>query len=55
MQMPTRRRNQGGHGLTLENFQFFTSDFLFTEIFLRSFAVAAASTLICPVMAYPVA
>ena len=31
------------HGLTLENYQFFASDFLFTEIFLRSFAVAAAA------------
>lgn len=43
------------HGLTLENYRFFASDFLFTEILLRSFAVAAASTLICLVMAYPVA
>ncbi len=43
------------HGLTLENYAFFFSDFLFAEILLRSFAVAAASTLICLVMAYPVA
>ncbi|MDP2788309.1 MAG: ABC transporter permease [Pseudomonadota bacterium] len=42
-------------GLTLENYAFFFSDFLFTEIFLRSFAVAAASTLICLILAYPVA
>ena len=43
------------HGLTLENYQFFFSDFLFTEIFLRSFLVAAASTLTCLLLAYPVA
>jgi len=43
------------HGFTLENYQFFSSDFLFTEIFLRSFLVAAAATLICLLMAYPVA
>lgn len=43
------------HGLTLENYQFFLSDFLFTEILLRSFLVASASTLICLVLAYPVA
>jgi spermidine/putrescine transport system permease protein len=49
--------NQYGreHGLTLENYQFFFSDFLFTEIFLRSFGVAMAATLICLIMAYPVA
>lgn len=43
------------HGFTLVNYQFFSSDFLFTEIFLRSFLVAAAATLICLLMAYPVA
>lgn len=43
------------HGLTLENYAFFFSDWLFAEILLRSFLVAAAATLICLVMAYPVA
>ena len=43
------------HGLTLENYRFFVSDWLFAEILLRSFGVAAASTLICLVLAYPVA
>jgi len=43
------------HGLTLENYAFFFSDWLFAEIFLRSFLVAAATTLICLVLAYPVA
>ncbi|HRH81384.1 MAG TPA: ABC transporter permease [Thiobacillaceae bacterium] len=42
-------------GLTLENHAFFFSDWLFAEIFARSFAVAAASTLICLLLAYPVA
>jgi len=42
-------------GLTLENHAFFFSDWLFAEIFARSFLVAAASTLICLVLAYPVA
>lgn len=53
---PLLDRGKGGeHGLTLENYQFLFSDFLFTEILLRSFAVAAATTLICLIMAYPVA
>lgn len=53
---PLIDRGKGGeHGLTLENYQFLFSDFLFTEILLRSFAVAAATTLICLIMAYPVA
>ncbi|NTV96405.1 MAG: ABC transporter permease, partial [Thiobacillus sp.] len=43
------------HGLTLENYAFFFSDWLFAEIFLRSFMVAAASTLACLILAYPVA
>ena len=43
------------HGLTLENHAFFFSDLLFVEIVLRSFAMALASTLICLLMAYPVA
>lgn len=42
-------------GLTLENYRFFASDWLFAEILLRSFLVAAASTLICLILAYPVA
>ena len=43
------------YGLTLENYAFFFSDWLFAEILLRSLAVAAASTLICLVLAYPTA
>jgi spermidine/putrescine transport system permease protein len=43
------------HGLTLENYAFFFSDSLFAEILLKSFLVAAAATLVCLVLAYPVA
>jgi len=43
------------HGLTLETYRFFFSDFIYTEIFFKSFLVALATTLICLVMAYPLA
>lgn len=42
-------------GLTLENYGFFFGDFIYAQIFLKSFGVAALTTLICLVMAYPVA
>jgi len=44
-----------GSGLTLETYRFFFSDFVYFEIFLKSFGVAALTTLICIVMAYPLA
>jgi spermidine/putrescine transport system permease protein len=43
------------HGVTLETYQFFFSDFIYTEIFLKSILMALATTLICLVMAYPLA
>ena len=43
------------HGLTLETYRFFFSDFIYTEIFIKSFVMALATTLICLVMAYPLA
>jgi spermidine/putrescine transport system permease protein len=43
------------YGLTLEAYEFFFSDILYARIFLKSFGVAAATTLICLVMAYPLA
>ncbi|MEW6313973.1 MAG: ABC transporter permease [Pseudomonadota bacterium] len=43
------------HGLTLETYQFFFSDFLYAEIFIRSFVVALITTLLCLAMAYPLA
>jgi spermidine/putrescine transport system permease protein len=42
-------------GVTLENYAVFFSDFIYAQIFLKSFGVAALTTLICLVMAYPVA
>lgn len=44
----------GEYGMTLETYQFFLSDTLYIEIFLKSFGVAAATTLICLIMAYPI-
>lgn len=43
------------HGFTTETYRFFFSDFIYTEVFLKSFAMALATTLICLVMAYPLA
>jgi spermidine/putrescine transport system permease protein len=45
----------GEYGLTLEAYQFFLSNSLYAEIFLKSFSVAAATTLICLIMSYPLA
>jgi spermidine/putrescine transport system permease protein len=42
-------------GLTLENYRVFFSDRVYFEIFLKSFGIAAITTLICLVMAYPLA
>ena len=42
-------------GLTLETYAFFFSDFIYAEIFLKSFGVALLSTLICLLLAYPLA
>ena len=42
-------------GFTLETYEFFFSDILYSEIFLKSFLVALATTLICLLLAYPLA
>jgi spermidine/putrescine transport system permease protein len=42
-------------GLTLENYQVFFSDSVYFEIFVKSFGVAALTTLLCLVLAYPLA
>jgi spermidine/putrescine transport system permease protein len=42
-------------GLTLENYGFFFGDSIYAQIFVKSFGVALLTTLICLVMAYPVA
>jgi spermidine/putrescine transport system permease protein len=41
--------------LTTESYGRFFSDFLYTELFLKSFAYAAITTVICLVIAYPLA
>ncbi|HXU93686.1 MAG TPA: ABC transporter permease [Gallionella sp.] len=46
---------QALHGVTLETYRFFFSDFIYTEVFVKSLLVALATTLICLVMAYPLA
>ena len=43
------------HGLTTETYRFFFSDFIYAEVFIKSFIMALATTLICLVMAYPLA
>ena len=45
----------GEYGFTAEAYQFFFSDTLYLRIFLKSFVVAIATTLICLIMAYPLA
>jgi spermidine/putrescine transport system permease protein len=45
----------GDYGFTAEAYQFFFSDVIYAEIFLKSFGIALATTLICLVMAYPLA
>ena len=39
--------------LTLENYGRFFSDFLYTQLFIKSFAYAAVTTLVCLFIAYP--
>jgi spermidine/putrescine transport system permease protein len=47
---------EGGHlQLTLETYRFFFSDFIYTQIFIKSFGVALATTLVCILLAYPLA
>ena len=44
----------GAHlDLTAENYVRFFSDFLYTQLFIKSFAYAAITTLVCLVIAYP--
>lgn len=43
------------HGLTLETYQFFFSDVIYSYVFFKSFVMALATTLICLLLAYPLA
>jgi spermidine/putrescine transport system permease protein len=40
-------------GVTLETYRFFFSDIIYSYVFLKSFLVALATTLICLLLAYP--
>ncbi len=42
-------------GLTLETYRFFFSDFIYTEVFIKSIAMASLTTLFCLMLAYPLA
>lgn len=42
-------------GLTLENYQRFFTDGIYAELFAKSFAYAALTTLLCLLLAYPLA
>jgi spermidine/putrescine transport system permease protein len=42
-------------GLTLENYGYFFGDWIYAQIFAKSFGVAGLTTLVCLLMAYPVA
>ena len=42
-------------GITLENYRVFFGDWIYAQIFVKSFGVALLTTLICLLMAYPVA
>jgi len=42
-------------GLTLENYRVFFGDWIYAAIFAKSFGVALTTTLVCLIMAYPLA
>ena len=48
-------RGSEDSGLTLENYQVFFGDWVYVQIFAKSFGVAALTTLICLVAGYPLA
>jgi spermidine/putrescine transport system permease protein len=45
----------GQLNLSFETYRFFFSDLIYTEVFLRSFLVASTTTLLCLLLAYPLA
>jgi spermidine/putrescine transport system permease protein len=54
---PLISEDEGGRhlDLTVESYQRFFSDFLYTELFLKSLGYAAITTLACLLIAYPLA
>ena len=52
---PIFSEETGKLDLTTESYERFFSDFLYTELFLKSFSYAAVTTVICLLIAYPLA
>ena len=52
---PIFSEESGKLDLTTENYGRFFSDFIYTELFLKSFAYAAITTIVCLAIAYPLA
>ncbi len=52
---PIFSEETGKLDLTTESYERFFSDFLYTELFLKSFAYAAVTTVVCLLIAYPLA
>lgn len=48
-------RGSDESGLTAENYRVFLGDWIYFQIFLKSFGVAALTTLLCLLLAYPLA
>lgn len=53
--LPLRPPPGAESGLTIEAYRFIFSDFTYLEIFWRSFIVAGLTTLLCILLAYPLA
>jgi spermidine/putrescine transport system permease protein len=52
---PFAARPGGEGGLTFENYALFFGDWIYAQIFAKSLGIAAISTFVCLVMAYPLA
>lgn len=52
---PLFSEESGKLDLTTESYARFFSDFIYTELFLKSFAYAAVTTVVCLLIAYPLA
>jgi spermidine/putrescine transport system permease protein len=52
---PLVNPDDGGLDITAENYTRFFSDFLYTQLFIKSFGYAALTTFLCLLIAYPLA
>jgi spermidine/putrescine transport system permease protein len=52
---PLFAEGQTLHGLTVETYRFFFSDIIYGYVFLKSIVIALVTTLICLLLAYPLA